>query len=347
MPLNEMRKDYILNRWVVIASQRKQRPSDFVRASQPPKQSTCPFCPGNEDMTPPAIFVYRQVNGKIMKDRDTNDFRHKDWLVRCVPNLYPAFSPPRDGEAGIQKEDVFESADALGHHQVIVESPRHDEHPGVAQIAQLTLVISAYRDCVGYLSSHEYVRYVSVFRNHGLDAGASLSHAHTQVIATPILPRTVAEEVERSRSFWDETKRCIFCDIIEKEEGGQRLAWQSDKFIVFCPWASVDPFEFWIFPKRHMSTILGMAPNEEKDLARTLRVCLGGLRSILQDPPYNFAFHMTPDGHYHWHIEVYPKLSIWAGLEKGTGLFINVMPPEEASLNLREAIKSEEEKIGS
>jgi len=347
MPLNEMRKDYLLDHWVVIASQRKRRPSDFVKAKEARKPSTCPFCPGNEHMTPPAILVYLQADGKIVKEKDGDGFRHKDWLVRCVSNLYPAFTPPNNREAKINKAKYLESMEAVGHHEVIIESPKHDEHPGVAEISQLTHVINAYRDRLSDLSSREYVKYVSIFRNHGLDAGASLSHAHTQVIATPIVPGIVAEELRSSKSFWDENTRCIFCDIIEKEREGPRLIWENEGFIAFAPWASVHPFEFWIFPKRHQSTLLNMTSSEMRELAATLRFCFGGLRSLLNDPSYNFGFHIVPAEHYHWHIEVYPKLAIWAGFEKSTGMFINVEPPEEASSSLREAVQVEEEKSGS
>jgi len=345
MPFNEMRKDYILDRWVVIASQRKRRPTDFIEAKELRKPSTCPFCPGNEHMTPPAALVYLQVNGKIVQDEDDNSFRHKDWLVRCVSNLYPAFMPPSDGERRASKVELFESMEAVGHHEVIIESPEHDEHPGVARVSQLVHVVSAYKDRLSYLSSRRYVKYVSIFRNHGLDAGASLSHAHTQIIATPNLPRVLAEEKDRSRSFWNEKNRCVFCNIIEKEKESPRLIWENDSFVVFAPWASVHPFEFWIFPKRHQSTLLNMTPRETTELAATLRVCFGGLGSLLEDPSYNFGFHMMPAEHYHWHIEVYPKLTIWAGFEKSTGMVINVVPPEEASSDLREAARREEGKL--
>ncbi len=345
MPFNEMRKDYILDRWVVIASQRKRRPTDFIKAKELRKPSICPFCPGNENMTPPAVLVYLQVDGRVVKDKDSDGLRHKDWVVRCVSNLYPAFTPPSDGEARISKVEHLESMQAVGHHEVIIESPKHDEHPSVAQISQLVHVISAYKDRLSYLSSREYVKYVSIFRNHGLDAGASLSHAHTQVIATPILPRVVMEELNKSRSFWDSNKRCVFCDIIEKERESPRLIRENGGFIVFAPWAGVHPFEFWIFPKRHQPTLLDMTFNEIKELAETLRFCFGGLNSLLGDPSYNFGFHMVPSEHYHWHIEVYPRLAIWAGFEKSTGMFINVVPPEEASLSLREAVQKEEQKM--
>jgi UDPglucose--hexose-1-phosphate uridylyltransferase len=345
MAANEMRKDYILDRWVVIATQRKRRPTDFLRAKKATRPSVCPFCPGNEHMTPPAILVYLKADEEMVKDRDRGSFRHKDWLVRCFSNLYPAFAPRADKEAKVSKERNLVSMAAVGHHEVLVESPNHDEHPGVARVTQLVHVINACRDRFKALSSNESVSYVSIFRNHGSEAGASLSHAHTQIIATPQVPRIVKEEMTKSRSFWDEREKCVFCDIISKEARSARRIWENESFIAFAPWASVHPFEFWIFPKLHQSTILEMNPGEIDDLARALRVCFGGLSRLMQDPPYNSGFHMVSDEQYHWHLEVYPRLTIWAGFEKSTGMFINVVSPEEAAASLREAMGKEEEEL--
>jgi len=341
LPFNEIRKDYILDRWVVIATQRKRRPVDFVKTKAGRKLSRCPFCPGNERMTPPAVLVYLKREGKIIKDKDQNGMRHKDWLVRCVSNLYPAFMPPSGQESEIDRTEQFDSMKAVGHHEVLIESPNHDEHPGVARISHLILVLNSYQDRLKALSSRKYVKYVSIFRNHGSDAGASLSHAHTQIMATPIVPRIVKEELNRCKDFWDQNGRCIFCEVIKKEKESPRLIWENKSFLVFAPWASVHPFEFWIFPKKHQSTILEMNSKEIRELAVTFRACFGGLRSLLGDPSYNFGFHMILNKSFHWHLEVYPRLAVWAGFEKSTGMFINVVSPEEAASNLKEAIIKE------
>jgi len=342
---NELRKDYLLNRWVVIATERKRRPTDFVKKVKEEKVGVCPLCPGNEHMTPPAVLVYVPFNGGTRRERDQNGFRHKNWLIRCVPNLYPAFTPLGKGEKVRVKESLV-LARAIGHHEVLVESPRHDEHPGVAEIPQLVHVINAYLDRLKELSAKTYVKYVSMFRNHGLEAGASLSHAHTQLISTPFIPRIVDEELGASRRYWMKNKRCVFCEILTKEKDGPRFIWENDSFVAFAPWASVHPCEFWILPKSHQSTLLNMSKAEINSLAVALRTCLGGLRSLLNDPPYNFGFHIAPNkknsDHYHWHLEVYPKLTIWAGFEKSTGVFINVVPPEDAAKNLREVVQVEE-----
>jgi UDPglucose--hexose-1-phosphate uridylyltransferase len=345
---NEMRKDYLIDRWVVMATQRKKRPTDFAKPPQRRQESVCAFDPGNELMTPPAVLVYLPTNGGIKKEKDKDDLRHKNWLIRIVPNLYPAFTPPDEVEITKIGKDEFLLERATGHHEVIIESPNHDEHPGVARVSQLIHVVDAYIDRLRELSSKPYVRYISIFRNHGLEAGASLSHAHTQLIATPIIPKIVEEELKACKERFEKNKKCPFCEIIENESGSARVIWENKDFTIFAPWASVHPFEFWVFPKKHQCCLLDLSGVEVKSLAEALRVSLGGLKSMVGDPPYNFGFHQITDASsdcYHWHLEVYPRLSIWAGFEKSTGIFINVVLPEDAAKHLREALLEEEKKI--
>lgn len=345
---NEMRRDYLLNRWTVIATRRKRRPTDFAKAAEDRHPGVCALESGNEHMTPPAVLVYLPTEGGIKKDRDEDGFRHKNWLIRCVPNLYPALTPPKKGERVGLERGVLARASATGHHEVLVESPNHDEHPGVARVFQLVHVVNAYVDRLRELCSKPYVGYVSIFRNHRREAGASLSHAHSQLITTPVLPRIVQEELEASRKYFKETGGCILCKVLEGEQEGPRFIWKDNHFVAFAPWASVHPFEFWVFPKRHQCCLLDLSPTEIGSLAKNMRFCLGGLRSLLNDPPYNFGFHQATAGasdYYHWHLEVYPKLTIWAGFEKSTGLFINVVPPEEAAKHLRKATLEAEKKL--
>jgi len=345
--MNELRKDYLLDRWVVMAAQRKQRPTDFKKAKEVRRTSShCPFGPGNENMTPPATLVYLQIDGEVIKEKDQDGFRHKNWLVRCVPNLFPAFTPPiNNSSLKTSEAGHYEYMNALGHHEVLIESPSHDEHPGVARVSQLIHVLNAYRDRFKALSSKDYVEFVSIFRNHGADAGASLSHAHTQIMATPRVPKMVKEEMDKNGEFLQNRGTCAFCDIIESERGSPRLIWENENFVAIAPWASIHPFEFWIMPRRHQPTIAHLVPEETRSLALSFRVCFGGLKRLLDDPPYNSGFHMVSDSHYHWHVEVYPRLSVWAGFEKSTGMFVNVVSPEEASISLREAIREEEKGI--
>ena len=349
MAVNELRKDYLLDRWVVIAAKRKKRPKDYAERFEEKKAIACPFCPGNEHMTPPASLVYLIKDGKLKKTRDKNGARCKDWVVRCIPNLYPAFSPPleKSNNEAETSRGAFISMKAYGYHEVVIESPNHDEHPSVARIEQLTHVINALKDRTAYFMQKSYVQYVSIFRNHGAGAGASLSHAHSQIIATPMTPKIIEEESNASGKYYAENGKCLFCEIISKEMESERFIWSNNNFIVFAPWASINPFEFWIFPKKHQETILETTEGDVKSLAEALRVSLGGLKRLLNDPPYNLGFHMIPKRHYHWHIEVYPRLSIWAGFEKSTGVYINTVSPEEAAERLRVSFKEEEKSIKS
>jgi UDPglucose--hexose-1-phosphate uridylyltransferase len=343
MTNNEIRKDYLLNRWVVIAKDRKKRPVDFVKNKLTEKQGVCPFCPNNEHMTPPSVLTYLVSDRGLKKVKDRKDLFHKNWTVRVVPNAYPAFSPPSE-ETLLTETAVLKNA--VGHHEVVIESPCHDEHPGTARVSQLVHVINAYFDRLTAISRNSYVKHVTIFRNHGREAGASLSHAHSQLIATPFIPRILEEELAASKNFWTQNHECLLCDVLEKENDGPRFIWENPSFVVFTPLASVNPFEFWVLPKCHQSNILAMSGRETQDLAEVMRICLGALRSLLNDPPYNFGFHTLlkddVEDCYHWHLEIYPRLTIWAGFEKSTGMFINTVSPEDAAKELRKAVKAEQ-----
>jgi UDPglucose--hexose-1-phosphate uridylyltransferase len=345
MGFNELRKDYLLDRWVVIATQRARRPTDFAKKPQEPaKTATCPMCPGNEHMTPPAILVYQKKGKNIHKTRDKGEVRRKNWLIRVVPNLYPAFTPPTDKINLMQIMKSHDLAQAVGHHEVIIESPNHNDHPADAKIPQLTLVVNAYIDRLRELSKKPYVKYVSIFRNHGLEAGASLSHAHSQIIATPFIPKTVQEEMKASKRYWTENGKCIFCDILKKERKSSRFIFENASFAAFAPYASINPLEFWIMPKKHQTTLLNMTKIEVQTLAETLKTTLNALKKLVNDPPYNYGIHLAIDKnaskHYHWHLEVYPKLAIWAGFEKSTGIYINTVTPETTAESLRKTIST-------
>lgn len=344
MVYNELRKDYLLDRWVVIATERGRRPTDFAnRERQKAKQAVCPMCPSHEDMTPPATLVYLQSEKGVEKTAEKDCTRIKGWVVRCIPNLFPAFSPPKEKLA---RSEIIKSSNlamAVGHHEVIIESPNHDEDPADARIPQLTLVINAYIDRLRELSRKPYVKYVSIFRNHGLKAGASLSHAHSQLIATPFIPRTVKQEQAASQKYWKQSDKCPFCEILENEADGPRLILQNQKYVAFAPYASVNPMEFWIIPKKHALTMLDLTQNEMQALAETMRACLNALKRLTNDPPYNYGFHIAlnkeAEDYYHWHLEVYPNLAAWAGFEKSTGMYINTVTPEIAAENMRNTIQ--------
>jgi UDPglucose--hexose-1-phosphate uridylyltransferase len=344
MTFNEVRKDYLLDRWVVIATARGRRPTDFARQqTQQAKTAVCPMCPGNEHMTPPALLAYLRSGKGIRKAADKDDSRHKNWLIRVVPNLYPAFSPPQR-RVDSRKVSDDNLAIAVGHHEVLIESPVHDEHPANARIPQLIHVINGYVDRLRELSAKPYVRYVSIFRNHGLEAGASLSHAHSQIISTPFVPKIVKEEMVAAKRFWKQNRQCAFCSIIKKERAGPRLILENSKFAVIAPYASVNPMEFWIFPINHETSLLNMRQSDFRTFAETLKDCLNRLKHLVNDPPYNYGFHVATNKeaseYYHWHLEVYPKLATWAGFEKSTGVYINTMTPETAAESMKKAVSA-------
>ena len=345
MPYNELRKDYLLNRWVVIATERGRRPTDFAnQKTENSKAVVCPLCVGNESMTPPASMLHLEDNGRVRTAEDPLvGERPRNWLVRCIPNLFPAFGPPRQQQ---DTEQIFSSeclGNAIGQHEVIVESPNHDEGPADAQLPQLELFIHAYIDRLRAMSSKPYVKYVSIFRNYGQQAGASLSHAHSQIIATPMIPPMIQDELDASKEFYVEHGKCVFCDIIERESKGPRLVYDGADFVVFAPYASINPMEFWIVPKKHAANILNLSEDEVAAFAKTLKASLKALKDLVKDPPYNYGFHLalTKDAelHYHWHLKVLPKLSIWAGFEITTGIYINTVTPEVAAESLRQTIK--------
>jgi UDPglucose--hexose-1-phosphate uridylyltransferase len=270
--------------------------------------------------------------------------RPKNWLIRCIPNLYPAFAPPKDpaDQAQIMKSEHF--GYAVGHHEVLVESPNHDEDPADAELPQLKHLINAYIDRFRELAAKPYVQYVSIFRNYGREAGASLSHAHSQIITTPTVPQIVKEEMAASKTFYDQHQKCVFCDIIEKETKSPRLILDNSSFVVFAPYASVHPLEFWILPKKHDINILNLTDPEIKAFAETLKTSLKALKDLVNDPPYNYGFHLSlnreAENYYHWHLEVYPKLAIWAGFEENTGIYINTVTPETSAAELRKTIQA-------
>jgi len=328
-----------------MATERSRRPTDFAKPkTEAAKGAVCPMCVGNENMTPPALMLYLKEDGKIKKTQDLLvGERTKNWLVRCIPNLYPAFSPPDQPQEKTRTVTNECLGYAVGHHEVIIESPNHDENPADAELPQLERVILAYIDRVKELIAKPYVKSISIFRNYGQQAGASLTHAHSQIIATSTIPLILQAELDASKAFCKKNGKCVFCDIIERESKSPRLIQEDSDFIVFAPYASINPMEFWIVPKKHAANIVDLDADEVSAFAKTLKTSLKALKDLVNDPPYNYGFHLALNkkakDHYHWHLEVYPKLSIWAGFEISTGTYINTITPETTADCLRKAIK--------
>jgi UDPglucose--hexose-1-phosphate uridylyltransferase len=331
--LPELRRDPVTGRWVIVSTERRKRPNDF-RFERPAitGREQCPFCPGHEELTPPEVLAYRPNGGPS---------NSRDWLVRVVPNKFPALHV----EGGLDREadGMFDRMNGIGAHEVIIETPDHDKTFVSMSELEIERVLSAFRERVLDLKQDRRLRYILVFKNQGATAGATLEHAHSQLIALPIVPRRVREEVDNCWHYYDEKERCIFCDIVRQErDTGERVIGENDHFITLAPYAPRFPFEMWLLPKVHGSSFENNQSSMYSSLARMMKDTLMRLDAVLDRPAYNFMIHTSPIGeeindHYHWHMEIIPKLTKVAGFEWGTGFYINPTPPEESARFLREA----------
>jgi len=335
--VSELRKDPIIGRWVIIATDRGKRPTDFVSAETTFEPKSCPFCEGNEAMTPPEIYAVRT------KDSLANS---KGWSVRVVPNKFPALRV----EGSVEREGVgmFDKMSGIGAHEIIIETPGHGEGVCRRPPEKIVELLETYQKRMSDLRLDRRLLYTMVFKNHGERAGASLSHPHSQIIATPIVPKRVREEIDGTLEYYDYKMRCVFCDIVREEKRfGERIVFENVSFISFCPFASRFPFEIWLMPKRHMSAYTDMTRQEAFELADCIGATMKRLAAALGEPQYNWMLHTEPNDavprnpwpeikeHYHWHFEIIPKLTRVAGFEWGTGFYINPTPPEAAAEYLR------------
>jgi len=330
----ELRKDPITNRWVIIATDRAKRPTDFVRERVTIHGSGfCPFCPGNELKTPPEINAYRP---------DGSGRNQPGWTLRVVPNKFPALGI--EGTLNRQGEGLYDKMNGIGAHEVIIETTDHQLTLASMPVRRVEDVIWSYRDRILDLKKDRRFRYVLIFKNHGEAAGASLEHTHSQLIALPVVPKRVREEVDSAREYYNYKERCVFCDILRQEaEANVRVIAESQDFVALAPFAPRFPFETWILPKVHQSAFEESQKHEFENLARILKEMLTRLDKVLDSPAYNYIIHTSPlteanNDHYHWHVEIMPKLTKVAGFEWGTGMYINPTPPEEATRFLREAV---------
>jgi UDPglucose--hexose-1-phosphate uridylyltransferase len=331
--LPELRKDPITGRWVIVATDRAKRPTDFVRDKVQIRGSGfCPFCYGNESKTPPEVLAYRNYgtppNGP-------------GWTLRVVPNKFPALGI--EGTLSRQGDGLYDKMNGIGAHEVIIETPDHRVTLATMPANRIEDVLWSYRDRVVDLKKDKRFKYVLIFKNHGEAAGATLEHTHSQLIALPVVPKRVLEEVEGAREYYGYKERCIFCDIIRQEaENGTRVIAENQAMVALAPYAPRFPFEMWILPKAHQSAFEESQKFEFEQLAAMMKDMLTRLDKVLELPPYNYIIHSSPlpdssNDYYHWHLEIMPKLTKVAGFEWGTGFYINPTPPEESTKFLREA----------
>lgn len=330
----ELRQDPTTKEWVIIASERAKRPHEFVLSKReeelPSYVDSCPFCPGNERETPPEVLAYR----------DSGKPNGPNWRVRVTPNKYPALI--HNGTT-IRKErgKFFRKMDGVGVHEVIIETPYHNRLIPLMDDKEVEEILMSYRERYRALRNDPIVKLIMIFKNHGKSAGTSLEHPHSQLVATPIVPIHIRRKYEVATSYFDDTGRCIYCDIFEEElSSGKRIVTETDKFIVLHPFASRSPFETWIAPKRHLSSFGNISKEDIPDLASVLKATLYKLYKTLNNPDFNYVIHTAPvddenKSYYLWHIQIVPRLATMAGFEIGSGIFINTSLPEETAEFMR------------
>jgi len=339
----ELRKDPITGRWVIISTDRSKRPSDFLRESAVQKGAPyCPFCPGNESKTPSEILAYRPNHGP----RDS-----AGWTLRVVPNKFPVLGI--EGNLDRQADGMFDKMNGIGAHEVVIETPNHAETLVTMPPKNVEELLWAFRDRILDLKQDRRFKYILVFKNHGEIAGASLEHPHSQLIAMPILPKQVVEELDGSKRYFANKERCIYCDIVKQEmEARVRVVAENPDFVALAPYAPRYPFETWILPRRHESAFENSPSHLYENLARMMRNVLTRAYHVLENPAYNMVIHTSPvedntNDYYHWHLELMPRLTKIAGFEWGTGFYINPTSPEEAAQFLREASEEEPEPVAA
>lgn len=320
-----------MNRWVIIATERARRPQPAEHPCYQPSGIDCPFCNGAEEETPHETLSFRLEGTRPNKP---------GWWVRVVPNKFPALQPSRVVWA-TSEDGLFEHLEGHGVHEVVVESPHHRQTIDELPVNQVTEVFWAIQHRMKHFSWQPGIVHAQVFKNHGREAGASLEHPHCQLLAMPVIPVLIEEELagcQRARNLYG---GCPFCRMIEAElEDARRIVAANDLFVAFCPYASRFPYETWIVPRRHREHFHELEADEVPALAALMQNVVQRITCGLGNPAYNYMLHTAPfrslGAHFHWHIELFPRTTRVAGFEWGTGCYINPTPPEMAAAFLRD-----------
>lgn len=340
----ELRRDPVMGNWTIVATERGWRPSDY----HPPKltdERECPFCEGRESLTTAEVFAVR---------RSSSEPNGPGWSVRAIVSKMPILTT-RGARDESQAVGLYDFQEGSGQHEVIVETPTHRHDLDEFEVDAIKDVLSVYVQRLGELEKDSRFAYALLFKNHGLVSGAAsdvIRHSRSQLIALPIIPKRINEELSLAKNYYERHERCVFCDVMEQEKRDQvRIVAENESFIVFCPYASRTPFEMWILPKKHSANFSKLDTLVYDDLAKSLKECLCKLNVLLQDPPFSLVLHTAPFRHaaknvswqtldrdYHWYFQLMPRLTKSAGFEWGTGIHINPTPPEEAALLLRETV---------
>ena len=326
--LSELRQDLVTGDWVVIATGRAKRPDEFAAH----KRSKI-----EEDSEKPCIFCYPEESGQE-KDVLIYEKSNGDWSLRIFPNKYPAFS--RGKKIRHFEEGPYFGMDSAGYHEVVVTKD-HERQIAHLEALEVAEILDAYQSRYIDLMNKKSVNYIEVFHNHGKEAGASVNHPHSQLMAIPVISPYVKLELDGAESYHKANKHCVYCAMIEWEkEDKKRIIFENDNFLVFCPYASRVAFETWIIPKKHKPYFERMSEDDKMKAGEALQFAINKIYTALEDPAYNFYIHTSPcDGrdypHYHWHIEILPRTSVWAGFELSTGIEISTIQPEAAAEYLK------------
>lgn len=326
----KLRKDPILQRWVIISPERVelQRPPPLWRPKGIPPEE-CPFCPGNEGRTPSEVFSLR--------DPGTAP-NTPGWWVRVIPDQHPILGIERGLERSA--EGMYDTMNAFGAHEIVVETPEHEQHWAVLDDIQLVRVFLAYRERMWDLRSDERFRHIIVIKYHGTPL-SPFQHQHSHLVATPFIPKVVEDELKGAAEHYRWKERCIFCDVLKEELNTQaRVIWESEGFLAFVPFASRLPYEAWIVPKGHASQFNQIQEPGLKELVLGVKTILSKLRKALHDPPYSLVLHASPLNdfpreEYHWHLEIAAQLPQTLGFGWGVAISVNPLPPEQAAAHLR------------
>lgn len=339
--MSELRFDPVKRRWVIIAAERSLRPGDFVREPVPVPLANCPLCPGNEKYTGHEILAVRAPDTPV---------DGPGWRIRVVPNKFPVLRV--EGALERKGRGLYDVVSGVGAHEVIVETPHHHETLADLDLESLLELLKVFRARLADLTRDVRLRYLMLFKNHGIDAGARLAHSHSQIIAIPEIPNHIARALRSGFEYFRQKERCLFCDVVRQEiSDGERLVLDGARFVGFVPFASAFPFEVALYPRFHSHDFTTVGDEDLLHLASGVKDVLGRLRGVLDNPPYNLALHTAPPTHprpgrpglwdslphdWHWHLEIAPRLTRIAGFEWSTGFYINPVSPEDAARFLRD-----------
>jgi len=337
--LGELRRDYFTNKIVLTSTKKNESPKPREEKTHTPIQKSvepkCILCPGNEEKTKSAVMVLIQKEGALMKMSDEDYAPVKDWIVRVIPSEEPVVSPT-PGPA--YSDQPLYSEPAHGHHYIMVVSPNHYEDFTNMSTEQMINVLTSLQDKIRGLYNQKKVSYVAVIMNNGEEAGAKYTHPHLEIITLPCLPPNIEQEALDAQRSMNDLGICPMCTVVNVEVGGLRQILATENFAAIAPWASSQSYEFWIIPKTHKTSFLKATQKEISDLALILRCTLGGMSKGLDAPAFNLAFHFSSEKkttrQLHWHIEIYPQKNKLGALEKGMGVYINQVGPEQVAEKL-------------